>query len=134
MQDNLQKVYQWKLEGSLYLFRFIEGSRHFRGYHWYFDKEIRHHFINFLKLILEIDCDIKKTIPLTFPQNTFSVGINNWRFKTWKKLVIHSRNKDIFCLSEDEDVIHLLIGGEKLKEFALTIESVSFHEVLKTTQ
>lgn len=123
-----KKVYDWKPNGHIYLFRVLDGPLSYKGtWHLAFDVRCKESFLSLVKLLQKVDANIKKTISLANPiqASLLPIDVQRWTIQTWDKFVLSKSDSDDFCIREIDGHLHLLIGGSGISTFISELEKVA---------
>lgn len=118
--DNVNK---WKQEGRLYLWRYIENTRNYPGWHLTADDTCCHSLVDLIERMLTARWSSHKSLVVTPPtKEVLSVPNNRGGEAGWKAVRIltlkYPKDKvrdDHFSLEENGDEIILSAGRENLK-------------------
>jgi len=116
-------VERWKQNGSLYLWRYLENTRNFPGWHLSADDLFCQSFADLTEKMLAARWNSQKTLLVTPPSSRIlNVPNNRGGEAQWKSaqslLLKYPKDKvaeDYFSLEEVEGNVVLSVGAQKLR-------------------
>jgi len=123
----MKSINTWAQGGRIYLWRYLENTRNYPGWHLAFDREGGISLLGLLSLMKTTIENSNRTITLSPPTADVLAIPNNRRSKIESKgkLRIHwePQNRNRWLIEEAEDEVTMILGPSVLQNFKHAIEN-----------